>query len=59
MFDLTNTNSSDCINIQRRGNLKISLQTGSAVTENMILFLVGISSGTVYINSDRVVKTSF
>ena len=32
VFDLTNTNSSDCINIQRRGNLKISLQTGSAVT---------------------------
>jgi len=59
VFDLSNTDSSDCINIQKRGNLKISIQSSTAVTENMVLFLVGVSNGTVFINTDRVVKTSF
>jgi len=59
VFDLSNTNSSDCVNISRKGNVRLSLQTGSAVTENMIIFLVGISNGTLLINTDRNVQTSF
>lgn len=58
-FDLSNSSSVDCINIQRKGNLRISLQTSSSVSENMTLFLVGMTNGTIFINSERAVRTSF
>jgi len=58
-FDLSNTDQPDCLNIEKRGNLRLSMNLDTALTENYVLFAVGITHGAVSINADRVVRTSF
>jgi len=59
VFNLQNSEQADCLNIEKRGNLRLSLALSTALTENHVLFTVGITHGTVNINADRIVKTSF
>ena len=59
VFNLQNSEQPDCLNIEKRGNLRLSLSLSAPLTENHVLFTVGITHGTININADRVVKTSF
>lgn len=59
VFDLGTSNSSDTIEIERRGNLRLELETRTPVTENVVLFMVGVLNGVIFINSSRAVNTSF
>ena len=57
-FDLRSSDSNDVLSIERRGNLRVSATTSVNLTENVILFIVGIVNGVVQIDSRRTVVTN-
>lgn len=59
VYDLQASDSDDVLHIEKRGNIRLNIQLSHALTENVSLFAIGISTGNVYINSDRIVKTNF
>lgn len=59
VFNLGLSSSADTIEIEKRGNLRIEMETRTPVTENIVLFMVGVLNGVVFINSSRTVNTSF
>ena len=58
-WDLSPSDCNDDLNIERSGNLRLSIQLSNALSENMIIFIVGITSGLIEIDSARRVKTSY
>jgi hypothetical protein len=59
VHDLKASHSGDCLSIDRRGNLRISIQTSQPLTENITMFIIGITSGVITINSERNIQTNF
>ena len=58
-WDLTTSDTSDTINIEKKGNIRISLQTDKPVGENTSVFIVGITNGVVDIDGNRRVKCNY
>ena len=58
-FDLRSSNTTDVLNIDKSGNLRLSLQTDDPLTENYSILLIATTSGLLEIFGNRVCKTSF
>ena len=57
-FDLRSSDSNDVLSLERRGNLRLSAQTSVNLTENMVIFVVGIINGVIQIDARKSVRTN-
>ena len=58
-WDLRDSTSNDIISIEKRGNLRLSINTGAALTGNVTVFVMGVVTGVVDINATRSVQTNY
>ena len=58
-WDLSSSDCSGVLNLEKSGNIRLSLQTGTAITENTYVYVVGITNGIIQIDGARRVKTSY
>ena len=58
-FDLRPSDSIDTLSLEKSGNLRVSVQSSKPNTENIIIFIVGITTGLVSIDDTRTVKTNY
>lgn len=59
VYDLNPSLSSDCLNLDRKGNLRVSIECSNNVNENMNLYIIGVFNGLISVNSERRVETTF
>ena len=57
-FDLRSSDSNDVLSLERRGNLRLTAQTSVNLTENIIIFVVGIINGIIQIDHRKTVRTN-
>lgn len=58
-WDLTTSDTTDTLNVEKKGNIRISLQTDVAVPQNTSVYIVGITNGVVEIDGNRRVKCNY
>ena len=58
-WDLRTSDCSDVLNVEKSGNVRISFQTATPLTENYFVFVIGITTGLIEIDGARRVKTSY
>ena len=58
-WDLAATDCNDVLEVEKTGNLRISLHTHTPLTENTYIYIVGITNGFIQIDASRRVKTSY
>ena len=59
IWDLTSSDCSDDLKIEKSGNLRLSIQLAKPNKENIIIYVVGITSGVVEVDASRRIKTSY
>ena len=59
VYDMRASNAVDTLEIERSGNLRISIQTSTNLQRNQIVYFVGIFTGSIDINADRRVYTNY
>ena len=59
VFNLDPVLSSDTISLERSGNFRLNINCSQALTENYIIFVLGIFHGNVEIDVLRRVKTNY
>ena len=57
-FDLRSSDSREVLSLEQRGNLRLSCQTSVNLSENMCIFVVGITHGIVQIDGRKSVTTN-
>ena len=58
-YDLRSSECNDVLQVERSGNVRISVQTSKSLLENMIVFVVGITNGLIEIDGSRRVQASY
>lgn len=58
-FDLRSSESADVLNVEKSGNLRISLECAEAPNENVAVFVIGITTGLIEIDGNRRVSTNY
>ena len=58
-WDLRSSDSDDVLPIERSGNVRLTIQTQQPNTENIIVFVVGMTTGLIEIDAAKRVKTSY
>ena len=58
-WDLKNSDSDDVLALQKSGNVRINLQSSIANTENIIAYVVGLSTGLLEIDANKRVRCSY
>ena len=58
-YDLRNSDCDDVISVEKSGNVRITMQTRSAIAENLAVFVVGTTTGLIEIDAHRRVRTSY
>ena len=58
-WDLSTSDCTDVLNLEKSGNIRLSLQTATPLTENTSIYVVGITNGLVELDAGRRVKTSY
>lgn len=58
-WDLSSSDCCDDLKIEKTGNVRMNIQIEIPNTENVIAYVVGVTSGLVEIDSNRRVKTSY
>ena len=58
-FNLEPVDSTDTLPTERQGNLRFSLELNTPLSDNYIIFILGLFHGTVEIDSLRRVKANF
>ena len=58
-WDLTTSDTTDTINVEKTGNIRITIQTEKAVAENTSVYIVGITNGVIHIDGNRRVKCNY
>ena len=47
------------LQVERSGNVRISVQTVKPLAENMIVYVIGLTNGLIEIDGSRRVKASY
>ena len=58
-WDLSTTDCDDILEVEKSGNLRISLHTHNPMEENTYIYIVGLTNGLVQIDASRRIKTSY
>ena len=58
-FDLRTSDCEDVLSVEKSGNVRISLNAARANTENLSVFIVGMTTGLLEIDAHRRVRTSY
>ena len=58
-WDLSSSDCCDDLKIEKTGNVRMSVQLSTPNTENVIAYVVGVTTRLVEIDSNRRVKTSY
>ena len=58
-WDLRATDCNDTLAVERTGNLRINIQSATPNTDTMVVFVIGITTGLLEIDSARRVHTSY
>ena len=58
-WDLSTTDCDDVLEVEKSGNLRISLHTHNPLPENTYIYIVGVTNGLIQIDGSRRVKTSY
>ena len=58
-WNLSPTDCKDVLHIEKSGNIRINIQTESPPTENLAVFVTGITTGIIDVDHSRRVKTTF
>ena len=58
-WDLKNSDSDDVLALQKSGNVRINLQTAIENTENIIAYVVGLTTGLIEIDANKRVRCSY
>ena len=58
-WDLRSSDCNDVLNVEKSGNLRISFNTATPITENYSVFVVGVTTGLIEIDGARRVKTHY
>ena len=58
-WDLRTSESSDVLALERSGNIRLNIQSSVANTENMIAYVVGLTTGLIEIDGAKRVRTSY
>ena len=58
-WDLRSSDSDDVLPIERSGNVRLSIQTQKPNKENVIVFVVGMTTGLLEANANKQIKTSY
>ena len=59
MFDLSSSDCCDDLKIEKSGNVRLNVQLDRANEENVMMFVIGTTTGLIEIDSSRRVKTSY
>jgi len=59
VFDLRSNESTDTLQVEHTGNVRLNIQTSHALVESMVLFVIGLTSGLIEIDGNRRVRPSF
>ena len=59
VWDLLPSESSDNIQSGISGNLRLNIQTPPPNTENYKVYVVGVTNGSITVDSNKRVKTSY
>ena len=59
VWDLSTSDCCDDLKIEKAGNVRMSVQLSTPNTENVITYVVGVTTGLVEIDANRRVKTSY
>ena len=58
-FDLRSSEATDTIPLEKSGNVRLSIQSSKPNTENIIIYIIGVTTALVSIDHTRAVKTSY
>ena len=58
-WDLRNSDCDDVLPIERSGNLRLTIQTSIPIKDNVIAYVVGMTTGLIEIDAAKRVKTSY
>ena len=58
-LDFRSSDNSDSLHVEKQGPLRVSISTSTPLTENHILFMVGLTTGVIEIDSHKNVYKSF
>ena len=58
-WNLSSSDSTETLPIEHTGNLRLSIQSKNTNTENLIVYVLGLTTALVEIDSGRRVKTSY
>ena len=58
-FDLSESSCDDTLRVDKAGNLRLRIEFGQTLSENVHAYIIGTFSASVKIDSNRIVQTNF